>query len=243
MNELRGKLTFTHNITRILESLKMMAAMNSKRSLKKYRHMQELQKVFGHESMLRGLNSKADKCLNIIIGAKSGLCGNFLIELHKFLCSEELNQNDMYCLMGGKFPKCIKEIQSNMTLDIDKDFTFALFGLVEQIWNVRHQINSINIIAWHFEDNQPVRLQFNAIEYQDAADYNRFTLETFTLLKTFILSSLVKEDKIRFFTMDQAIGNAEDMARQLQNDVNQTRQTLITNELLEIVAGSEHAGS
>lgn len=75
----------------------------------------------------------------------------------------------------------------------------------------------------------------------DQDRYNRFMMQSMMYMNARILASFAREDKIRFFTMDQAINNADEMTQQLKNDVNQTRQGLITNELIEIITGAEFA--
>lgn len=75
----------------------------------------------------------------------------------------------------------------------------------------------------------------------DPDRYNRFMMESIMYFNSCILASLAREDKIRFFTMDQAINNTDEMTQRLKNDVNQTRQGLITNELIEIITGAEFA--
>jgi F-type H+-transporting ATPase subunit gamma len=52
-------------------------------------------------------------------------------------------------------------------------------------------------------------------------------------------NSILCEDSARMVAMDSATQNSKKMLRDLELLYNRSRQTLITNELIEIISGAE----
>lgn len=304
LNELKHKLFFTQNIRRILESRKMIAAINSK----KYSAQSQCANGLSHsveiDHVLDILTPNALYNLNIIISAQSGLCGNFMIDLNKKIqehmhdLSSDIEMHDIdtddindmvadtyddivdmyqeesidecdanvvsevdealghyWILIGNKKPDMLKNVKLYQHVQIEKDMLASLLTLTESIYQLNHKINKINIISWSNESTEPYVQVLNSrcYKYHDCTKsvlqnkdqyndwYNMFMLQCYALLNAKLLTSLVREEKIRFLTMDQAINNADEMTQQLRNDVNQMRQSIITGELIEIITGAEFA--
>lgn len=312
LNELKHKLLFTQNIRRMLESRKMIAAINSKKYIAQLQCANVLSHSIEINHLAEILTERTRNSLNIIISAKSGLCGNFILDLNKKvdehlselknsmhqdeqdidndyveyantdICDqqdpEDLDDNDIYedacectsvagnadaldihtghywVLIGNKIPDKLKSIKLYTHIPIESDMMPMLMTLSESIYNLKQKISKINIISWSSESSEPYiqMLDVNCSKKQRDRSckkksmskrdwYNMFMLQCYSFLNAKLLASLVREEKIRFLTMDQAINNADDMTQQLRNDVNQMRQSVITSELIEIITGAEFA--
>lgn len=319
LNELKHKLLFTQNIRRMLESRKMIAAINSKKYIAQLQCANALSHSIAINHLVEMLNAYACNSLNIIITAKSGLCGNFVIDLNKAVethidtlasavatddmsdmddvfdyaqntdddadteehedefeddeiydtyadscaCTENITRTvnvadektkHYWILIGNKIPDNLKNIKLYNHVQIESDMMPHLLILSEHIYKLKHKINKINIISWSSESSEPYLqvLDVNCSKKQDKQAckksnlskrewYNMFMLQCYSFLNAKLTASLVREEKIRFLTMDQAINNADDMTHQLRNDVNQMRQSVITSELIEIITGAEFA--
>ncbi len=247
MNELKSKLTFIQNIKRVLESLKMIAAMNIKRYTAKHKISEMLSHQMNMDCLQKMLKSDATDILTIVITENSGLCGNFSIDLnrsvteHIEVCQTASDIQYKWIVIGNKKPDPLKNIQLYQHMNIEKDLLKGLLSLSHLITELDQTLREIHIISWQCNSTQVQKHIITACCQTKAADwYNKLFSQIFALLNMNILSSLLKEERIRFFTMDQAINNADDMTQQLKNNLHQTRQGIITNELIEIITGAEN---
>ena len=81
----------------------------------------------------------------------------------------------------------------------------------------------------------------NTIFEPDAAEMFAKLLPPFidTLVYRVLLESLASEHRARMVAMDLATKNAQDIIKRLTPTLNKLRQTIITNELLEIITATE----
>ncbi|MFT4967309.1 MAG: F-type H+-transporting ATPase subunit gamma [Candidatus Deianiraeaceae bacterium] len=193
------------------------------------------------------------KTLIVICSTDKGLCG----ALNTFLFKEfhnHINSNDIILPLGRKafdYTKSRFKIATSTPIFTAKPEYYS--DIINNVFNVieTHSIGKIKII---FPEFISVMLQTPKVEYlPQKPNYADFTVEgslsetlEMALIETIsstiqaTLSQLLcSEHSARMIAMDNATNNAQTKIESLTLTYNKTRQSNITREILEIVAGSQ----
>jgi F-type H+-transporting ATPase subunit gamma len=159
-----------------------------------------------------------------------------------------------YGIMGSDMPRGLNELFDKLTFSnvapvaekVMEAFVSGQFDRVELVYN---QFKNAAIQVTTVEQFLPVQAPA-ATKETKTADYifepnKQYIVEDLIprSLKTqffkALLDSLASEHGARMTAMHKATDNAKDMLRDLKISYNKARQTAITTEILEIVAGAE----
>lgn len=204
----------------------------------------------------------------IIITSDKGLCGGYNINIIKALNKKikelEVKQEKfrILCIGNKGFELAKKYYQDtsiekiSLTLnDIDiENFSNKLIKLFEDSESINCYLiyNEYKARATNFVVVDPL-LPFNVPindakreiinkEYEPAINMQLLPIlkrRLFMNIKIALLESIVSEHLARMLAMDSATHNAQEMVDKLTLLYNRTRQTNITNELIEIISGAE----
>lgn len=255
--DIKNKIIFYQNITRIVSSLKMITIVNLKKQKQllntsqgffdhiqqtlKYSYQQSLEYTDNHNSTdshhthetnfmhiigkkrIRVISTMTKKpVLNLLIGSSQGICGDYISRLQKL---KRVVSGDWTCI-GQKLPKFSKNLCYEM---------FCITFTNEHITKLAIlacQYNMIRIFGWSDFHNCHVQ------------EFNISTkLEAFAVIYLCIYKARVVEETKRLMATDQASKNGEDAIIKLSKELNKARQDQITNELNEIINGSESLNS
>lgn len=266
-HEIKHRVNFTKNIKRILESLKMIAAMRSKKMSLENKYALQFKKSI-EQTYINTFHNNFDakKTLYILIGAKKGLCGSFVMNLNIMLKNKfpaiDTETNTQWIIIGGKNPNYIKQIKEENILFTNEIpiNDQEIMEIAELIYNERTKFRKISILSWTLSDTEPqeqIIFDLNLSTEEEtnqtviAHDYNQtltqqeiknlIIFSIFNELNFAITGSIAREEKTRLLAMDQAITNSDEMLIKLQRQFNQVRQASITNEINEIISGAEFA--
>lgn len=208
-------------------------------------------------------NNLSDNSSYLFIGSNKGLNGNFNIKMMRFLkdiIKKEYNKaNTSYVFILGQkllnplkafFPeKKMKYIP--FTSSIEQMFFLAEYILKEV---VNLEISSLSIFYTKFSnilDGQPskctIDTDFKRLKFiykKINSDDNQDTIklyEKYLLYKIYycLISSKVSEEACRMLAMSTASKNCDELIESLTLQMNKQRQSNITRELTEIIAGSQ----
>lgn len=161
-HEIKHRVTFTKNIKRILESLKMIAAMRSKKMAVEYKHANQFKTTL-EKTYLTTLHSniEAQDTLYVFIGANKGLCGSFVINLNIMLKNKfpkiEQQKNAKWIIIGNKLPSYLSKIsENNILMKTDMlNKTSDYMKISELIYAERQNFKKIIILGWKMLENEP----------------------------------------------------------------------------------------
>ena len=209
------------------------------------------------------------KELRIILGSDRGLCGGFNFSLVKHALHQEISDNTSFLCLGEKIPGLIPPSMKESVLNVlpmqnkatYKEGLNLAYFLEHQI--VSGQFDCISIAYNRFRSilcYTPTLhrlIPFNGtlkVETKPLIE-NRWVFDVEpdvpSLLKTLAIKNLaaqithacieshMSEQSARMMAMDASTRSAEDMLERLETTYHRSRQTMITSELIEIIAGSE----
>ncbi len=207
---------------------------------------------------------KEGKIAYIIISSSLGLCGGYNANVFKMI-SNEVNDEDYVYTIGTKVEKFIAKLSNeannqythlNSTLDF-KD----VIKLVSDITTKyrKKEISKIKIIYTEFVNNLTFTprnitlLPVDTSQFESIKVTNKITefepspsavLDSLIpmylqgVIYGYLVESVTSENASRRTSMETATDNAEELNEKLLLKYNQARQTAITNEISEIVAGA-----
>lgn len=200
----------------------------------------------------------------IVITSSLGLCGGYNANIFKTI-SEEITENDYVYVIGNKGLNYLSHRQMkcnydyatlNNTLDF-KDIV-RLVGELTKLYE-NQEICQLKIVYTEFVNNltftpRVVTLlpvdpnEFDDIEITkketlfepSASDVLNHLVPMYlqSVIYGYLVESVTSENASRKSSMENATDNAEDLIEDLLLKYNQARQTAITNEISEIVAGA-----
>ncbi len=204
------------------------------------------------------------KNVYIIVSSSLGLCGGYNANVFKMI-SGMIEENDLVYMMGSKGAAYLshREIEFNheyLTLNNTLDFKeiVRLVGELTQMYK-NQEIKKIEIIYTEFVNNltfTPRALTLLPVDASDFDDIEITKKETIfepsssevlnhlipmylqSVIYGCLVESVTSENASRKVSMENATGNAEELIEGLLLKYNQARQTAITNEISEIVAGA-----
>ena len=256
----------TKKITKAMKLIASAKLKSSRKNLEAFNeYANSIEKIF-NEVNTYYLNEKekifSSKTLFIVITSDIGLCGSYNTNVINLLL-KNLNINDKIIIFGNKGISNLKNRKINTTLDIPNigdvvDYEKVLLttkkalilynenkvGRIKIIYT--KFINSINFnpyvkkllpienveknikddSVFEFEPNPKVILK-NMIPLYLSSSINKFLIE-----------SKVSEMASRRMAMENSTENAKELIEQLNLAYNRVRQSKITQEIIEIVAGS-----
>ncbi|MDC8914245.1 ATP synthase F1 subunit gamma [Metamycoplasma hyosynoviae] len=203
--------------------------------------------------------------LYIVFGSDLGLCGAFNFNLLKKI-NEEVTKNDIMIVVGSKLLNMLAKrpdthiIQSLIKIGDDPNYEVAK-EIAFRIYEVLQisDLESIKVIYTKYLNPvklEPIVKEIYPISFDESPKTNAFLDDKSfepsadTIIKDsfsmffeasiyyVLYNSKLSEMSMRRLAMEQATDNAIDLIDNLKIKYNQTRQAKITQEITEIVSGS-----
>lgn len=210
------------------------------------------------------VKNNIDKCAYIVITSSLGLCGGYNANVIK-LALNEIQPGDEVFVIGTKGYGSLSRVFDNINttyinVNHDQDFN-QIIRLVADIDNLyaTKQVGKIKIIYTEFVNNlrfDPHCIDLLPIATDDLEYSSELSKETIfepspesvlnslipmylqAVIYGYLIESITSENASRRTSMENANDNAEELIENLLLKYNQARQTAITNEISEIVAGA-----
>jgi len=209
--------------------------------------------------------NKVDKDVYIVISSSLGLCGGYNANIFKAV-KDVIKDDDYVYTIGNKgthyFQRNHKGEQNSGYSSLNTSLSFndvvKLVGEVSAMYKNK-EIGSIKIVYTEFVNNLTFTprivtlLPIDTNEFENIEITNKFTVFEPTpgevldslipmylqaVIYGYLVESVTSENASRRTSMENATDNAEELTEQLLLKYNQARQTAITNEVSEIVAGA-----
>ena len=210
------------------------------------------------------IENQAGKHIYIIFTSSLGLCGGYYANIFKTMV-ECLKPDDEIYMIGSKGASYLAHhhidyhsqyVELNSTLDF-KDVIRLVHELTKRYQN--QEIASIQMIYTKFVNNltfQPCVMDLLPVHTQDFENMTLTKKATLfesspeavlndlipmylqSVIYGYLVESVTSENASRRTSMENATDNAEDLIEELLLKYNQARQSAITNEISEIVAGA-----
>ena len=208
---------------------------------------------------------ESEKNLVIIVSSSLGLCGGYNANVFKEI-SQQIKDEDYVYSIGSKGTNYFRRTHQgpintdfaslNSTLAFDE--VTKLVKSVTDLY-INKEVGSIKIIYTEFVNNLTFKprtvtlLPIDTNEFENIEITNKFTifepspeevLDSLipmylqAVVYGYLVESVTSENASRRTSMENATDNAEELTEQLLLKYNQARQTAITNEVSEIVAGA-----
>lgn len=204
------------------------------------------------------------KVVYIVISSSLGLCGGYNINLFKKIDSI-LAEDSLVYTIGTKINGYTKRkkvntnsdfVDLNTTLDF-KEVTKLVASLSKMYCN--NEVSKIKIVYTEFVNNLTFTPRVVTLLPVDTTEFEHIEItDKFTIFEPspavvldelipmylqgviygYLVESVTSENASRRTSMENATDNAEELTEQLLLKYNQARQTAITNEISEIVAGA-----
>lgn len=199
----------------------------------------------------------------IVISSSLGLCGGYNSNVLK-MASSVIDSDDEIYVIGTKGYNYLKSRYKNINTDFinagsTQDYS-EIVRLVGTLTNqyISHEIGGIQIIYTEFVNNLTFTPRNVKLLPVDASKFEVKGSNPFTIFEPsaeevlnslipmylqsviygYLIESLTSENASRRTSMENATDNAEELIGDLLLKYNQARQTAITNEISEIVAGA-----
>lgn len=207
---------------------------------------------------------KGGKTVYITITSSLGLCGGYNTNVLKTI-NEHIQDGDMIYAIGTKAAGYLNRRNISFNdeyLDLNTSLDFKdVVKLVSELTDMykNKEISKIKIIYTEFVNNLTFTprvvtlLPVNTEEFKDINVTNKFTIfepspnavlnslipmYLQSLIYGYLVESVTSENASRRTSMENATDNAQELLDGLLLKYNQARQTAITNEISEIVAGA-----
>ena len=204
------------------------------------------------------------KTVYIAMTSSLGLCGGYNANVLKTIANE-IDDNDLVYMIGSKGAAYLthRQIEFNhdyLHLNSTMDFReiVRLVGELTQMYRDQ-EISKIKIIYTQFVNNLTFTPRVITLLPVDTADFTDIEVtKKFTIFEPspsdvlnhlipmylqsviygYLVESVTSENASRRVSMENATDNAQELIEDLLLKYNQARQTAITNEISEIVAGA-----
>ncbi len=209
--------------------------------------------------------NKADQDVYIVISSSLGLCGGYNANVFKAV-KDVIKDDDYIYAIGNKGVHYFQRNHkgkvdtkyANLNTTLSFDDIVKLVGEVTAMYRNK-EIGSIKIVYTEFVNNLTFTprivtlLPIDINEFENIKITNKFTvfepssqevLDSLipmylqAVIYGYLVESVTSENASRRTSMENATDNAEELTEQLLLKYNQARQTAITNEVSEIVAGA-----
>lgn len=210
-------------------------------------------------------NKDVTKEAYIVIASSLGLCGGYNANVFKEI-KDVIKADDYVYSIGSKASSYLKKNHQGITdtkfEDLNTTFNFKdVTRLVTKLTTMycNQEISKIKIVYTEFINNLTFKprivtlLPIDADSFEDIELSKKETLfepgpeEVLNslipmylqaVIYGYIIESVTSENASRRTSMENATDNADELTEQLLLKYNQARQTAITNEISEIVAGA-----
>ena len=211
------------------------------------------------------IENKEEKDVYIVISSSLGLCGGYNANIFKEI-KGVIKPGDYVYSIGSKATSYLlknhKGVTDHKFEDLNNTFDFKdVTKLVAELTKMyrEKEISKIKIVYTEFINNLTFKprivtlLPIDPDEFDDIEISNKSTLfepspeEVLdslipmylqAVIYGYIIESATSENAARRTSMENANDNADELTEQLLLKYNQARQTAITNEISEIVAGA-----
>lgn len=204
------------------------------------------------------------KRVYIVITSSLGLCGGYNANVFKAL-AQELQDNDLIYMIGSKGAAHLshqKREYRHDYLDLNSTLDFRMIvRLVDELTRMykNQEISELKIIYTEFINNITFTprvmtlLPVDVNDFKDIKVTKKYTvfepspnqvlnhlipMYLQSMIYGYLIESVTSENASRSTSMENATDNAEELLDDLLLKYNQARQTAITNEISEIVAGA-----
>ena len=208
--------------------------------------------------------NKNGKTVYIAITSSLGLCGGYNANVYKTIASE-IKDNDLVYMIGTKGGNYLSHrnvAYNSEYLDLNSTLDFKdIVRLVSELTRMYKdkEISKIKIIYTEFVNNLTFTprvitlLPINTDDFKDIPVTNKYTIfepsanavlndlipmYLQSMIYGYLVESVTSENASRRISMENATDNAQELIDNLLLKYNQARQTAITNEISEIVAGA-----
>ena len=210
-------------------------------------------------------NKDIEKEVFIVIASSLGLCGGYNANIFKEI-KGAIKPGDYVYSIGSKATSYLLKNHQGVTDhkfdDLNTTFDFKdVTKLVAELTKMyrEKEISKIKIVYTEFVNNLTFKprtvtlLPIDTNEFENIEITNKFTvfepspeevLDSLipmylqAVVYGYLVESVTSENASRRTSMENATDNAEELTEQLLLKYNQARQTAITNEVSEIVAGA-----
>lgn len=218
-----------------------------------------------NESVYLIENNDVNKDVYIVIASSLGLCGGYNANIFKEIKGVIKSEDYVYSI-GSKATNYLRKNHSG-TVDAKYESLNATFdfkdivNLVNELTRMyrEKEIRKIKIVYTEFVNNLTFTprivtlLPINLNEFENIEITHKYTvfepspqevLDSLipmylqAVIYGYLVESVTSENASRRTSMENATDNAEELTEQLLLKYNQARQTAITNEVSEIVAGA-----
>lgn len=214
-------------------------------------------------------NHKNNKILLIIITSNKGLCGSYNTSILKklnIIIKYYINHNISF-LTIGKIGKLILSKKYTIYKDYSNIFDYInnnleyIYMIINNIINIilyQQKFTLIKIVYYKYITNlyqqvivqQIFPIKLIPINFDDNKNYIIEPSKEELFISLFhqilhnnifkaIIESFMCENILRMMTMHKATNNALELKNELQLTYNKIRQSIITNEILEVINGSK----
>lgn len=210
-------------------------------------------------------NKGVEKDVYVVIASSLGLCGGYNTNIFKEI-KDVIKPGDYVYSIGSKATSYLLKNHQGVTdhkfEDLNNTFDFKdVTKLVSELTKMyrEKEISKIKIVYTEFVNNLTFRPRIVTLLPVDPSDFDHLTVSNKTTLFEpspeeildklipmylqaviygYIIESATSENAARRTSMENANDNADELTEQLLLKYNQARQTAITNEISEIVAGA-----
>lgn len=206
----------------------------------------------------------AGKDIYIVIGSSLGLCGGYNANVFKEADATIKENDDIYVIGSktrGHYSRINREINSDYeTLNSTLEFKYVikLVNTLVQIYRNK-EVSAIKIVYTEFVNNLTFIPKVATLLPVDISDFENIKISKKDtifepnlvevldalipmylqgVIYGYLVESVTSENAARRTSMENATDNAEELTEELLLKYNQARQTAITNEISEIVAGA-----
>jgi len=201
--------------------------------------------------------------LFLVISTERGLCGGYNTNLMKFLRSHVAKSLDFrLAIIGRKGKNLVDSVWRDKVLTFSwaEDTSYASSVQLAQHlqeWLNQKVIGSIQCLHYGYKNVLTQQLRLTSLvpfscESRDDQGIDCLTEPSLNVLLPQLLQDYLKtqvhkiilegatcEQAARMTAMDSATRNARDILQRLQSTYNQTRQSQITNQLIEIISAAQ----
>ena len=189
----------------------------------------------------------------IVIGSDQGMNGSFNTNVYRALIGTKISGEII--VFGSKAREVLNKKKISYTyLDL-KNYNEEVDQLSQKVSNAifKGEVGSVKVLYTKYSKGRLNVVEEEFLSKQDVADFEyepsakkiySSTLDFYIkhrILET-IVSSIVSDNYSRMVAMKNAYDNSKDLIESLQLKMNKERQSLITQEILEVVNGAEGMG-
>lgn len=210
-------------------------------------------------------NKNVKKDVYVVIASSLGLCGGYNANIFKEI-KNVIKPDDYVYSVGSKATSYLNKNHQGSTdskyESLNMTFNFKdIINLVNELTRMycEKEIGKIKIVYTEFVNNLTFKPRIVTLLPIDPNDFDQIEISKKTTLFEpssqevldnlipmylqaviygYIIESSTSENAARRISMENATDNADELTEQLLLKYNQARQTAITNEISEIVAGA-----